>query len=285
MVILKKYIKSIPEYISPRAITIKKQCFHHCFFKEHITSSINRYNNSNKAFNLIELAIVITIISILIVAVVVGNQVIQQAKLRSVINDIKQYKMSTTMFNDAYGELPGDLSNAQSFWPSCSNQTSPVNNNCNGNGNKKIDMFYEGMRMWEHLSLANLIGESYIGIDLIANGSQFNIGINSPKIAVRNGCYSGNSLENDTNWYNITSSIAFILGKPTTNSYCKNSVFIPQEAFYIDQKIDDGKAETGFFVASEGDDVKDTNPNDCSNGDYNFSIGTPTCKALFNASF
>ena len=284
MVILKRYIILNPIYNELRSY-LKNCNFRRFIFRSDSYNVLNRNHYSKKGFNLIELAIVITIISLLIVAVVVGNQVIQQAKLRSIINDIKQYKMSVTMFSDAYGGLPGDLSNAASFWPSCSDQTSPVNNSCNGNGDEKIDMLYEGMRIWEHLSLANLIEGAYVGTDLIGNGNQFNIGINSPKIVVRNGCYSVSNMVNEPNWYNVNTVIGFILGKPETNSYCKNSIFIPQEAFYIDQKIDDAKAETGFFLASEGDDIKATNPNDCSNGDYNFSISTPSCKALFNSSF
>jgi len=238
--------------------------------------------NCKKAFSLIELAIVLIILGLLVASVSIGNQILQQAQFKKIITNLQDFKVSIEVFDEQHNGLPGDLTNAQSFWPSCANQTSPVTNNCNGNGNGKFEKNYEGMRIWEHLRLAGLLDNKYVGTDTSGNGNQFNPGNNAPKLPTGNGCYFASSESSSATWYSLTSDQVIILGGTATNSSCDEGSFTPKQAYYLDFKIDDGKAETGKILSTEGESIKTSNPNDCSNGDYNLAIETETCRTLFN---
>lgn len=234
-----------------------------------------------KAFSLIELAISLIVISILISSVSIVTEMIKQAKIRTIAKELRTFKTSITMFKESYNGLPGDLINATTFWTSCTNQTTPVINNCNGNGDNVIQLSYEGMRLWEHLSLAELIPGTYIGKDTIGNGNQFNPNKNSPKLAIATGCYNGESKNSNSTWYGISSDMVITAGKFSTNTSCQDSLFTPDDSLNIDIKIDDAIATTGMILATEGESIKVSNPNDCVNTDYNLDITKNSCRILY----
>ena len=92
------------------------------------------------------------------------------------------------------------------------------------------------------------------------------------------------SAVNSAIWYGLSSNIIITLGATSTNASCQNGAFTPKEAFYLDTKIDDGMAETGRILSTEGDAIKTSNPNDCSNGDYNLSINSTSCRTIYDFS-
>ena len=53
----------------------------------------------------------------------------QQAKLRGLVSDLQKYKTAFEAFYLEYNAFPGDMRNAQSYWPSAQN----------GNGDKYIN--------------------------------------------------------------------------------------------------------------------------------------------------
>ncbi len=69
---------------------------------------MKRFHRSRKGFTLIELAIVLVIIGIIIGAVLKGQDLIQNARAKSFINDTKEWEMATWTFNDRKGRFPGD---------------------------------------------------------------------------------------------------------------------------------------------------------------------------------
>ena len=60
-------------------------------------------------FTLVELAIVITIIGILIGGVLKGQQLVEQARLASVVTQVNNYRTANSIFRTTYNELPGDM--------------------------------------------------------------------------------------------------------------------------------------------------------------------------------
>ena len=70
-----------------------------------------------KGFTLIELSIVIVIIGLIVAGVIGGQSLIQQSKLRSIITDVNKYKTAYNTFYLQFSSLPGDMSNASSYWP------------------------------------------------------------------------------------------------------------------------------------------------------------------------
>ena len=67
-------------------------------------------------FTLLELSIVMVIIGLIIGGITVGQDLIRSAELNSVVTDINKYKTAINTFNLKYNAMPGDMSNATSYW-------------------------------------------------------------------------------------------------------------------------------------------------------------------------
>ena len=65
--------------------------------------------NNNKAFSLIELSIVLTIIGLLVAGIIGGQSLIENARIRSLINDFRYYEQSLYSFKSIKNRLPGDF--------------------------------------------------------------------------------------------------------------------------------------------------------------------------------
>lgn len=73
-----------------------------------------------KGFTLVELAIVITIIGLLIGGILKGQQLINNARVTAVINQVRAVEAASTTFYDSYGALPGDMDGTNRI-PGCNN--------------------------------------------------------------------------------------------------------------------------------------------------------------------
>lgn len=96
------------------------------------------------AFSLIELSVVLVIIGVLMGAIFKGQDLLDIAKVRSVVHDFQHIKVAIHNYQDTYGALPGDDSNAQTRFG-----TGIVN----GNGNGLIEQS-ESAHVWLHLNKA-----------------------------------------------------------------------------------------------------------------------------------
>ena len=67
--------------------------------------------NNNKAFSLIELSIVLIIIGLLVAGITGGQSLIESAKNRAVVNEIRGWKQAVNAFYLLKERLPGDLNN------------------------------------------------------------------------------------------------------------------------------------------------------------------------------
>lgn len=115
-------------------------------------------NKAFKAFSLVELAIVLVIIGLLIGAVLKGQELLESARLKTIITQLNQYRLATNTFVDRYGALPGDYDKASSYISSSLK---------NGNNNGVIEGLglsssggaasHEALSFWEHLAAAELI--------------------------------------------------------------------------------------------------------------------------------
>lgn len=98
-------------------------------------------------FSLIELAIVLIIIGILAGAIFKGQEILEAAKIQSVLNDINRISTATTLYREAYNQWPGNDSQARSrFGDSVSN----------GSGNGLISG-EELNQFWVHLGKAEYL--------------------------------------------------------------------------------------------------------------------------------
>jgi prepilin-type N-terminal cleavage/methylation domain-containing protein len=129
----------------------------------------------SKGFSLLELSIVLVIVGLLAGGVMVGQDLIRQAEIRSVLTDFDTYRAAFNAFKLKYNALPGDLRNATSYWGAqhtdpavCQVTPSTGPQTCNGDGSGMIGVatsdVYETHRVWQHMANAGLVGGSFTGV-------------------------------------------------------------------------------------------------------------------------
>ena len=119
-------------------------------------------NNRQSGFTLVEIAIVLVIIGLLLGGVLKGQELITQAKIKNVANDLNGMSASIYGYQDRYKSLPGDDSGAAARW------TNPLA--VKGNGDAQVGAtgvttildcstdVTENCQFWQHLRLAGFIG-------------------------------------------------------------------------------------------------------------------------------
>ena len=120
--------------------------------------------SSQGGFTLVEIAIVLVIIGLLLGGVLKGQELITQAKIRNVANDINGMSAAVYGYQDRYKKFPGDDNDAATRW------TNPATKSGDGNGAvgaagqaTVIDCAGAGAdgencRFWQHLRLSGFVG-------------------------------------------------------------------------------------------------------------------------------
>ena len=115
-------------------------------------------------FTLVEIAIVLVIIGLLLGGVLKGQELITQAKIKNVANDLTGMTSAVYGYQDRYKRFPGDDNAAAARW------TDPEAKD--GNGNAQVggevtkvldcavaaDAALENCQFWQQLRLAGFIG-------------------------------------------------------------------------------------------------------------------------------
>lgn len=134
---------------------------------------------SYRAFSLIELAIVLVIVGLLIGGVLKGQELLESARLKTIISQINQYRLATNTFVDRYGALPGDFDKASTYIKSGlkdGNNNGMIEGLGLSSGGGTSD--HEATSFWAHLAAAELIPDPGTGKSTIG----FNSGVPSTKI-------------------------------------------------------------------------------------------------------
>jgi prepilin-type N-terminal cleavage/methylation domain-containing protein len=185
----------------------------------------------NKGFTLVELAIVLMIIGLLIGGILKGQELITNARILTVTRQLKSYEAAIITFQDAYGALPGDITNPSTRVPDCT--TTPCSSPGNGNGYWD-DATTENVNVWIHMAKANLISgvdTSATTMDTVSPPTSLGGMVTAP----------------------LSARLSFILKgpgsiggrSPSATAY----VLIPSYAARIDRKLDDGMPYTGSVYA------------------------------------
>ncbi len=122
---------------------------------------------------------------------------------------------------------------------------------CDGNGDGQLtgndvmpSVYTEMFLFWQHLAKAGLIEGSYSGVSGPVIGTEAIIGTNSPASRVPNtGWGTDSTMSPYGNYliYGAKDGLAYI--------YTGGPALIPEDAWNIDTKMDDGKPGTGTVVA------------------------------------
>lgn len=111
-----------------------------------------------KGFTLVELAIVLVIIGLILGAILKGQELISNAKMKRLYNQYREVVAAIYTYYDKYNAFPGDDPNANTRWST----VTPGN----GDGDGLIDGFNincmagsggETCIAWQHLRLANIL--------------------------------------------------------------------------------------------------------------------------------
>ncbi len=207
---------------------------------------------SNHGFTLIELSIVLAIIGLIAAGITSGLSVLRDSNLKRIVSDAEHYKGILVLFKNRYQSLPGDFSRAGTIWgDDCAGATGGTDT-CSGNGNRIIEhgaqddiaTTSESLRLWQHLSNADMAPSNLSGMPNSGCGSANNIcaeaGVNIPTTSISNGGYY---FYTDS----ATRTTALIVGRSLANSWNSAPLITPLEAFEIDKKIDDSVNNTGTF--------------------------------------
>ncbi len=254
-----------------------------------------------QGFTLIELSIVLVIIGLLVGGIFIGNEMIRQSQLRSVLTDIEQFQTAILTFRGKYNGLPGDLSNATSFFgtnPNCnSDGIGTGTETCNGNGNGWVDFIASGVPPWEsflawqQLANAGLIRGTYTGQSTLYYNCIPNINCPSGRMNSAQAYYFAaiNSVP-IINWWPYYYAHAMIIGitNPSIPRYPGRPIMTADEALALDLKADDGKPGLGYWRSfGPGGSGTDYSPNCQINGTTKNSISDAAAEqdiAVYNTT-
>ena len=228
---------------------------------------------NRKAFTLVELAIVMTIIGLLIGGVLKGQELLENARVTSTIAQVKSYDAAITAFRDIYAGLPGDLLNAGERIPGCNANCTPFSNPATGYGagdgviglnssycvgvgraftvNPPNHAEDESWLMWVHLLKANLItGVTDVGITQAGNRS---FGGTDPASKIGGGFWPGTNMcgaMSQTKGLSLVFDTGFNdIENVSGGAVAGTGVMTPARASQLDRKMDDGLPRTGNVQA------------------------------------
>lgn len=247
----------------------------------------------NRGFTLIELAAVIIIIGLLVGGVMQGQELVKKAQIQAQIKQFEEYDVAALGFKTKTGFLPGDITTtlAVTFGVSATNFNTQGNGRIDDNNGvtPNLAAYPESYNYFTHLSQLNFIKDY-----LRPGGSNdYTIGQFMPF----------SKLGNKTNAIAVTGmldGVYYFLGatirRSGTNGYFNSiSTFppiIPEDAFSMDIKIDDGIPSQGFIRAvivsnsAATNLTNDTNLNNClgaTNQVYNLTTSNTLCRLVVKA--
>lgn len=243
-----------------------------------------------KGFSLVELSIVLVIIGLLAGGIMMGQSLMRNAEIKSVISERDKYLNATKLFKSKYGQLPGDMPDATAVW------STTVNGDEDGilDNAAAVSVTGEMFQFWNQLSLAGFIEGTYTGLAGADADIGAVIGTNVPKATISTGgwtaYYNGTSAGSGLSYaavYNHT----FTFGSKIAASITAGPLLTPEEAWNIDTKIDDGKPGRGAVLprssiawSTTGSCTTSTGNTDYA-GDYNLNSKTASCGLWFIKQF
>lgn len=224
----------------------------------------------NKAFTLVELAIVLTIVGLLAGGIIAAQSLIRSSGVRSLISQLESYRSATNSFKTQYQANPGDMRNATAFWGAadggdglgtdCTDLASDgTGTTCNGDGDGKIEFgsyspesiakTYESFRAWQHLSNAGMVEGSFTGIAHTpsATAREAVPGENIPEAEGFKGAGIAYFWwpSGSVGWFADMQGTEIFLAGKRTDREPRGAFLTASEMFSIDSKMDDGKPGTG----------------------------------------
>jgi len=260
-----------------------------------------RMSYRNQGYTLVELSIVLAIIGLIIGSIVVGQSVIRNSQLQSVINDVDRYKKAVQLFKEKYNYLPGDMPTAVTFWGATTANgdgngqigTSDTSGNLTDTaGTGGIANSGEWFLAWQHLSLASFIEGNFTGTHGAGGTLEAVVGTNIPASKLTGAgwtlFYYSQAATNTVLWgdqYGHLLTVGAFMAADTAT----NPSLSATEALSIDNKIDDGKPGTGkvrgFRTGFLPSCITNDGVNNQATATYNIANTNITCALIFITGF
>ena len=232
--------------------------------------------NKQAGFTLVELSIVLVIIGLIIGGVLVGQDLIKAAEIRSTVGGFEKYNAAAITFRNKYNGLPGDLlaSRANQFgmtWRDATLAAGRTGGAGRGDGNGSIEgcaasataLGCETAGFWMDLTDAQLIADAFVTGTattgaLAPTGSFPGEDLNTvvkqarylPNAPLRDNALVHIYPEGGRNYWGIHSysTITSAAGLQTLAAAGVRAL-TPLEASQIDEKMDDGIPTSGIVKA------------------------------------
>jgi len=211
-------------------------------------------NKQQQGFTLVELSIVLVIIGLIVSGILVGQDMIKAAEIRSTVSQMEGFNTAVNTFRDKYRNIPGDMVSTDATRFGFQPRTGATGR---GDGNRLLEAAATGARtlghetalFWRDLSQANLVGDNFVTATDAFPAAAVNAGtVNAwlPEAKIGQGHYFAISSQGGRNFYNVTQ----VAGATIAGVYTLGTAMTPQTAFNIDDKMDDGNPVTGIVVAN-----------------------------------
>lgn len=188
--------------------------------------------NNQKGFTLVEIAIVLVIIGLLLGGVLKGQQLIANARIKSLVSHANSLSAAIYAYQDRYKALPGDDPRATTNLPGASVGCLAADL-VNGGGNGEIGEYWAAA---EHLACAGLITGTYNGTsDFITSPYGTNVIVYNETISGKRG--------NVIRYYNLPANVAQAFDAMLDDGVYNTGV-VRADADYVANAV---IARTGYF--------------------------------------
>lgn len=256
----------------------------------------------NQGFSLLELSIVLVIIGLLAGGVLVGQELVKQSEIRSILSNISQVQTAVTAFKNKYDASPGDMRNATDYWGTAATcpatSAAPLTSvaTCNGNGNGTLypaeinATSPEWFLFWDHLANSGLYEGVYTGASVAAANTTARPATNVPETKISGVGITAFSFDmpqnNNASWWYGNYRLFLVIGKELATNATATPAFAPADMMSIDTKLDNGMPGSGIVRS-----LKNVNcvagvvaTSSQSTSVYDLTQTSPTCTLTYSLS-
>lgn len=211
-------------------------------------------------FTLIELSIVLVIIGLIAGGILVGQDLIKAATIRSSVKQLDQYNSAVNTFRDKYGALPGDVTPAKIVRFGLPDAATSVRTGSIGlgDGDGLLNACGANVRafgcetawLWNDLAFAQLIPDPLNNATNTPTGTAIALSATNwssyiPKTRLRDSAQISAFNMTGRNYFLIANQIS----TSSSPAYASTPGVTVREANDIDSKVDDGFPRTGTVLA------------------------------------
>jgi prepilin-type N-terminal cleavage/methylation domain-containing protein len=224
--------------------------------------TLSSRNQKQAGFTLVELAIVLVIIGLIVGGVLVGQDLIKSAEIRATISQMEKYNAGATTFRDKFGGMPGDLvaAKATQFALAVPNLRTGLDGVAdgdgvieNGTGATAADFGNETRAFWSDLAEADLIQDNITPVAAYAPDARATSALLFGANEIPTVKFSDSTI---VHVFALNGRTQFILtGVAAATPVAASGALTladgvtPQQAFSIDDKLDDGLGRSGTVQA------------------------------------